>query len=80
VEDEPPSVWFKPLPTPEGERVMKDYYMMKRLTRDDLHRLLDDYYDERGWSIETGIPTRETLRRLELEECVKDLPVEGNKE
>jgi len=28
--------------------------------------MLDEYYDERGWSRETGIPTHETLERLGL--------------
>jgi len=28
--------------------------------------MLDEYYTERGWSLETGIPTKETLRALGL--------------
>ena len=31
--------------------------------------MLDRYYDLRGWSRD-GVPTEETLRRLELEECL----------
>ncbi|MGQ4870718.1 MAG: aldehyde ferredoxin oxidoreductase family protein [Candidatus Thorarchaeota archaeon] len=33
----------------------------------DLDPMLDDYYRLRGWDIETGRPTSETLRRLSLE-------------
>ncbi len=33
----------------------------------DLESLLDDYYRLRGWDPETGLPTKETLRRLSLE-------------
>jgi aldehyde:ferredoxin oxidoreductase len=29
--------------------------------------MLDEYYTERGWNLETGIPTRETLRKLGLQ-------------
>jgi aldehyde:ferredoxin oxidoreductase len=36
-----------------------------RLTPDELTRLLDDYYQARGWSA-SGIPTGETLSRLGL--------------
>jgi aldehyde:ferredoxin oxidoreductase len=28
--------------------------------------MLDEYYDERGWGRETGVPTHETLERLGL--------------
>ncbi len=31
-----------------------------------LNPMLDDYYRLRGWDVETGIPTRETLDRLSL--------------
>ncbi|MCD6263456.1 aldehyde ferredoxin oxidoreductase C-terminal domain-containing protein, partial [Candidatus Bathyarchaeota archaeon] len=35
--------------------------------------MLDEYYAERGWDRETGIPRRETLERLGLEYVVEDL-------
>ena len=37
----------------------------------DFDAMLDRYYDLRGWSRD-GIPTAETLRRVGLEECVRD--------
>jgi aldehyde:ferredoxin oxidoreductase len=40
-------------------------------------RMLDDYYQCRGWDIETGIPTRETLERLDLGDVADDLEGRG---
>ena len=34
----------------------------------ELDIMLDDYYRERGWDLETGLPTKETLERLGLTE------------
>jgi aldehyde:ferredoxin oxidoreductase len=56
-EDEVPDLWFRPMESPEGRIEMQDYYKTKTLTKEDVKRLLDDYYDERGWD-ENGIPTK----------------------
>jgi aldehyde:ferredoxin oxidoreductase len=53
--------------TPEGRIELEDYYQTKVLTHEDVERLLDDYYDERGWEITRGVPTREKLQRLGLQ-------------
>ena len=37
----------------------------------DLEPMLNDYYRLRGWDLETGLPTRETIRRLSLEWTAK---------
>ncbi len=37
----------------------------------DYQRMLDEYYQARGWSLETGIPTKEKLQQLGLEALVK---------
>ncbi|MGV9103434.1 MAG: aldehyde ferredoxin oxidoreductase family protein, partial [Candidatus Thorarchaeota archaeon] len=34
----------------------------------ELDDMLEEYYHERGWNPETGLPTKETLKRLSLEE------------
>ncbi|UCH56801.1 MAG: aldehyde:ferredoxin oxidoreductase, partial [Candidatus Bathyarchaeota archaeon] len=39
----------------------------------DQEPMLDEYYDERGWDPETGIPQSQTLRRLGLERAAGDL-------
>jgi aldehyde:ferredoxin oxidoreductase len=40
----------------------------------DIELMLDEYYTERGWSLETGHPTPEALRALDLDHVLKDLP------
>ena len=34
----------------------------------DFEGMLDEYYKTRGWDAKTGIPTKEKLLELELEE------------
>lgn len=58
----------------------KDDSLPKRLTEQaaptgppkgqtvELDDMLEEYYEERGWDLKSGLPTRETLRRLSLEE------------
>jgi len=46
---------------------MMDYFRSTTLSREDVERLVEDYYDERGWDRETGIPTPEKLKELGLE-------------
>ena len=41
--------------------------LVSQLTRKDLERFLDDYYDERGYDRENGLPTLDKLRELGLE-------------
>jgi len=66
ADDQPPDVWFRPMDAPEGRIEMEDYYQTKTLDRDDLARMLDDYYEERGWDIATGHPTPDKLGSLGL--------------
>lgn len=42
------------------------------ITREELDRMLDDYYDARGWD-KNGIPTRAKLEELGLEDIAEDL-------
>lgn len=37
------------------------------ISRDELKQMLDEYYAARGWNVDTGSPTRETLAKLNLE-------------
>ncbi|MBC8246219.1 MAG: hypothetical protein H8E81_01410 [Deltaproteobacteria bacterium] len=39
--------------------------------------MLDAYYAERGWDIETGIPTQEKLTELGMGDIAKDLEGKG---
>lgn len=66
-DDLPPDSWFQPL-TRDGKGYrLTDYYHATNLTREDMERLLDDYYDERGYDKRNGLPTPEKLRALGLE-------------
>jgi aldehyde:ferredoxin oxidoreductase len=42
-----------------------------------VEKMFDDYYDERGWDIEKGIPTREKLEELGLKDVADDLEEGG---
>jgi aldehyde:ferredoxin oxidoreductase len=46
------------------------------LSRDDIDKLLNWYYEARGWD-QNGIPTRETLVGVGLPEVVEDLEARG---
>ncbi len=39
----------------------------------DFNYMLDEYYKDRGWDLESGIPTQRKLEQLSLEYIVKDL-------
>jgi len=39
----------------------------------DFERMLDDFYEMRGWDVETGIPKQEKLKELELNFVVEEL-------
>jgi len=43
------------------------------ISREMLDRMLDEYYAFRGWDKETGIPTRERLISLGLEDVAEDM-------
>ncbi|MEW6662511.1 MAG: aldehyde ferredoxin oxidoreductase family protein [Bacillota bacterium] len=45
----------------------------KVITPEILNKLLDEYYEERGWDKNTGYPTAQTLKRLGLEQVIKDI-------
>jgi len=47
------------------------------VTSDMLNRMLDEYYDLRGWDRTTGAPTKETLNKLGLEYVVTQLSAQS---
>ena len=68
-DDVPPDLWFRPRKDYGGKiTVLKDYYKRKIITADDIEKAKDDYYEERGWDIKTGIPAKEKLIELGLDE------------
>jgi aldehyde:ferredoxin oxidoreductase len=54
------------LPNRFSERLQEGGSTGEAITKEDLDRMLDEYYNLRGWSRE-GIPKEETLQRLGLE-------------
>jgi len=72
ADDRCPGLWAKSMDKPIkefilGELQLTDYFG-RPITHAGLERMLDNYYDEHGWDINTGIPTRKKLAELELEE------------
>ncbi len=59
-DDKFPEDWFE-------EPMHMDYYENVKITRDVAYKLLDDYYDERGWDAQIGTPSRKKLEELGLE-------------
>ncbi|MDY6878993.1 MAG: aldehyde ferredoxin oxidoreductase C-terminal domain-containing protein [Thermodesulfobacteriota bacterium] len=73
-DDQPPETWFKPICAPDGEeKYTMDYFRTRRIQKEDIDQWLDDYYDERGWDKEKGIPTEKKLNELGLGYMVMDL-------
>jgi aldehyde:ferredoxin oxidoreductase len=73
-DDTLPYLWVKAAETgtriTSGEIVKLVDYFYKELTPNDLEQIIDEDYDERGWDIRSGIPTKETLMKLGLKEFV----------
>ncbi len=61
------NIWLTPRQTPDGPRPIMDYYRKREISKEDIDRLLDDYYKERGWDVEEGIPSQRKLAELGLE-------------
>jgi aldehyde:ferredoxin oxidoreductase len=55
ADDRLPARFSEPLPKHAG------------LTREQQDKIVTDYYVEYGWDPETGVPTADTIRRLEIE-------------
>ena len=63
--DYPPARWFKH-PLPKGPLEGKHLYM------DQYDKLLSSYYEKRGWD-ERGVPTKKTLKELDLAKEAEEL-------
>lgn len=73
-QDTYPRKWVEPLEKPNGEKIyLRNVFDNRILTAADLDQMIDGYYDERGWEVARGIPTREKLINLGLENVAEDL-------
>jgi len=66
-EDKAPEAWFNPIVQEGREYQITSYHGDAALSQNDIEAYLDDYYDERGYSKATGLPTKEKLDELGLE-------------
>lgn len=70
-DDEVPPVWLQnteiPLKLRSGDQYFMDWFG-NRLKKEDVEKILDDYYEERGWDVRKGVPTEERLVELGLED------------
>jgi aldehyde:ferredoxin oxidoreductase len=51
---------------------------VRTLSRERIDRMLDQYYELRGWNVRTGIPGKEKLAELQLDDLADDLPDSGH--
>jgi len=47
------------------------------IDRQDFEKLKDEYYELRGWDVETGFPKASTLKDLDMEDVAEDLAERG---
>jgi aldehyde:ferredoxin oxidoreductase len=48
-----------------------------KMDRDDMELAKDYFYEEMGWDVKTGIPTRKTLEKFGLGDMADDLEARG---
>jgi len=52
ADDKPPEIWFTPMKgTDDQPLILRDYFGKTELGKEDIFRLVEDYYNERGWNI-----------------------------
>jgi len=61
------------LPPRFAENMLSGASAEQRIPKSDLDRMLDEYYELRGWNKETGIPTAAKLVSLGLSHVAKDI-------
>ena len=69
--DKLPGLWANTIAEParilSDENYLKDYFG-RPVTHADFEAMLDDYYDEHGWDIRKGVPTKDKLIELGIGE------------
>lgn len=73
----PDRIFDEPLKFGDKEYVLSDYFRSHQITREEWEWLLDGYYDERGWDLERGWPTKAKLAELGLKDIADDLIKNG---
>ncbi len=55
------------------ERIQSGPMKGELLNKEDWAKMLDEYYSHHGWDCQTGWPTMEKLKELDLDECLDKL-------
>lgn len=71
LDDIVPPKWFIPLKGDNGDKPIMDYFGTRVLTEADVYRMRDDYYEECGWDIETGMPSEDKIKELDIDVLYK---------
>jgi aldehyde:ferredoxin oxidoreductase len=66
-DDKFPEEWFNILNYGQNQLKFKDFYGTTEITNQIAYQLLEDYYDERGWNKDDGIPNNDKIIELGLE-------------
>jgi aldehyde:ferredoxin oxidoreductase len=78
LHEEPvPNVYFNPecmVPDRNGEAASRKGEVVKR---DEFEKMKSEYYQLRGWDVETGLPTKNKLEELQLGDIAGDLQRRG---
>lgn len=65
-DDRFPEKWLEPLALGDGRRLPLTDVGGETITAGSLKKMLNDYYDERGWDINSGVPSESKLMELGL--------------
>lgn len=69
-----PDKWFEPfMESKDQQKKMTDYFKSREITPAELKQYLDDYYNERGWDIKSGTPTKDKLLSCGLSDVARDM-------
>jgi aldehyde:ferredoxin oxidoreductase len=62
TDDKAPEIWFTPMKgTDDQPLILRDYFGKTELGKEDISRLVEDYYDERGWNTNGLVSKQRTL-------------------
>ncbi|KJS21692.1 MAG: hypothetical protein VR72_09375 [Clostridiaceae bacterium BRH_c20a] len=70
IDDFPPERFFK-------EEIKSGLYKGFLMSKEDWGNMLDRYYFLREWELQTGLPTRQCLEKLDLEDVANELEENG---
>jgi aldehyde:ferredoxin oxidoreductase len=72
-DDRFPPRWLEPMRDEEGNDLPLTTCEGRPVSEETFNKMLDEYYEERGWDIEKGVPTKQKLTELGLTDIAADL-------